>query len=256
MKKLILFTIVSLSISFTLFAAGREYYELRTYHFKNKAQQQRVETYLKDALLPALHRLGIKKVGVFKPLETDSLVDKKLLVLIPYASLKDFDNINEKLSTDADYLAKGKDYIDAPYDNPPYTRFETAVLKAFSGQPSLRVPQLTTPPQERVYELRSYESHTEKIYRNKVSMFNAGDEIGLFKRLGFNAVFYAETLAGSTMPNLVYLTTFDNMTSRDAHWKTFGDDPQWKKLIAMPEYQHNVSKNVTTFWHPTSYSDL
>ena len=254
MKKL-LFHVLMLS-SLSSFGASREYYELRTYHFKDAKQQQRVEAYLKDAFIPALHRLGIKKVGVFKPLETDSAYEKNLLVLIPFRSLDDFDNLFAKLSKDNRYLTDGKDYIDAPYDNPPYQRFESAILKAFSGMPESAVPDLKGPRSERIYELRSYEGHTEKIYRNKVKMFNDGDEIGLFKRLGFNAVFYAETIAGSTMPNLVYMTTFENQSSRDAHWKAFVDDPQWKKLIVMPEYQHNVSKNVTTFFRPVTYSDF
>ena len=96
----------------------------------------------------------------------------------------------------------------------------------------------------------------KKIYRNKVDMFNAGDEVGLFKRLGFNAVFYGEVLSGGRMPNLMYLTTFENQASRDAHWKAFVEDAHWKNLIAMPEYKNNVSKNEIFFLRPTTYSDL
>ncbi|MEI9809692.1 MAG: hypothetical protein WDO16_18540 [Bacteroidota bacterium] len=51
-----------------------------------------------------------------------------------------------------------------------------------------------------MYELRSYESATEKIFKNKVQMFNEGDEIGLFKKLGFNAVFYSEVIAAAKCP--------------------------------------------------------
>jgi hypothetical protein len=170
--------------------------------------------------------------------------------------LDDFEKLADKLSRDKQYLNDGKEYIDATYDNPPYSRIETTVLKAFSGMPESAVPNLKTPVSERVYELRSYEGHTEKIYRNKVQMFNEGDEVGLFKRLGFNAVFYGEVIAGCTMPNLMYMTTFENQASRDEHWKSFGNDPQWKKLSSMPEYQHNVSKNVTRFFRPTDYSDI
>jgi hypothetical protein len=237
-------------------APQREYYVLRTYRFQSTAQQERTEAYLQHAFLPALHRLGIKKVGVFKPIETDTTYGKKLIVLIPFKSLAEIDKLPEQLSKDKQYLSDGKEYIDASYDNPPYKRFETAILKAFSGMPESQVPQLQAPHSERIYELRSYEGHTEKIYRNKVKMFNDGDEVGLFTRLGFNAVFYAEVIAGSTMPNLMYMTTFDNQKSRDEHWNAFREDPQWKKLVAMPEYQHNVSKNVTLFFRPTSYSDL
>lgn len=232
------------------------FYELRTYRFKTTEQQERTEKYLQHALLPALHRANIKAVGVFKPIETDSSFGKELIVLIPFPSLREFASLDATLEKDKEYNADGRDYIDAPYDNPPYVRMEKILLKAFSGMPQLAVPNLKTPVAERVYELRSYEGHTEKIYRNKVEMFNAGDEVGLFKRLGFNAVFYGEVLAGSTMPNLMYMTTFENQASRDAHWKAFGDDPQWKKLVSMPEYQHNVSKNVTRFFRPTGYSDI
>jgi hypothetical protein len=257
MKKLPLIVFcLSLICYASLAAPSREYYELRTYRFKNLAQQERVEAYLQKALLPALHRMGIKKVGVFKPEETDSTYGKKLLLLIPFRSLEEFEKLTNKLAKDNQYFTDGKDYIDAAYDNPPYARMEVVVLKAFSSMPESVVPDFKTPLSERVYELRSYEGHTEKIYRNKVQMFNDGDEVGLFKRLGFNAVFYGEVLAGSTMPNLMYMTTFENRTARDEHWKAFGQDPQWKKLSAMPEYQHNVSKNVTLFFRPTSYSDI
>jgi hypothetical protein len=257
MKKLSIFVLFFFLVAaVSLAAPSREYYELRTYRFKNPEQQQRVETYLEKALLPALHRMGIKKVGVFKPIETDSTYGKKLLVLIPFRSLDDFDKLSDRLAKDKQYLTDGKDYIDATYDNPPYVRIETTILKAFTGMPESAVPSFKTPVSERVYELRSYEGHTEKIWRNKVQMFNEGDEVGLFKRLGFNAVFYGEVLAGSTMPNLMYMTTFENQASRDAHWKAFGQDPQWKKLSSMPEYKNNVSKNVTRFFRPTSYSDI
>jgi hypothetical protein len=87
-------------------------------------------------------------------------------------------------------------------------------------------------------------------------MFNDGDEIGLFKRLGFNAIFYGEVIAGPIKPNLMYMTSFENQASRDEHWKAFVEDPQWKKLKAMPEYQNNMSKMVIQFFRPTGYSDL
>jgi NIPSNAP len=118
------------------------------------------------------------------------------------------------------------------------------------------LPLLKAPLNERVYELRSYESATEKSNRNKVKMFNDGGEISLFKRLAFNAIFYAEVISGGHQPNLMYMTRFENKAARDAHWKEFGQDPEWKKLSAMPEYQNNVSHIDITFLRPTAYSDF
>ena len=108
----------------------------------------------------------------------------------------------------------------------------------------------------RVYELRSYESASEKIYRKKVEMFNKGGEIKLFERLNFNAVFYGEVLSGPRMPNLMYMTSFENINDRNEHWKSFVADQEWKKLSSMPEYQNTVSKIDIVFLAPTPYSDL
>ncbi len=86
-------------------------------------------------------------------------------------------------------------------------------------------------------------------------MFNEGDEIGLFERLNFNAIFYGEVIAGSKMPNLMYMTSFDNMQERDEHWKKFSADPYWKKLSSLPEYQQNVSHIDINFLRPLDFSD-
>ena len=78
----------------------------------------------------------------------------------------------------------------------------------------------------------------------------------LFKNLNFNAIFYAEVMAGSHMPNLMYMTSFENKADSDAHWKSFVDSPVWKKLSAMPEYQHNVSHIDIMFLQPLEFSDF
>jgi len=249
----------ALFFSLTAFAvqAQRDFYEIRKYSINGPAQEARLDDYLKNAYLPALHKAGIKDVGVFKPVLSDTEnAGKYVYVFVPLKSLDQLMKLPETLAKDRQYLTAGKDYIDADYQNPPYSRYETTVLRAFVDAPKYKKSKLTGPKAERIYELRSYESHTEKIYWNKVKMFNAGDEIGIFERLGFNAVFYGEVVAGSTQPNLMYLTTFANKAERDKHWDAFREDSQWTKLKAMPEYQNNVSKNVTLFLYPAEYSDL
>jgi len=63
-------------------------------------------------------------------------------------------------------------------------------------------------------------------------------------------------VSGSHMPNLMYMTTFNSKDDRESHWKTFSNDPVWKQLVALPEYQHNVSKADITFLFPVDYSDF
>ena len=257
MKNLIitLLTILSLPVFSQKKSDAREFYEFRIYHYTSQDQGMQINTYLEKALLPALHRQGVKNIGVFTALANDTAAIKDIYVLTPYPSLEAKLKTDNQLLSDKDYLAAGKDYADASYDKAPYTRFETILMQAFRLAPVMQKPALSGDRNKRVYELRSYESSTEKIYRNKVEMFNEGGEITLFKRLGFNAVFYADVISGSRMPNLMYMTSFEDKASRDAHWKTFVDDPEWKRLSGLPQYQKNVSKADIIFLRPTNYSD-
>lgn len=233
----------------------REYYQLTVYHFSTPGQENIIDSHLKAALLPALHKMNIKNVGVFKNHSNDTATDKTLYLLIPVTSLEEIMRIASRLNADKTYQNAGKEYLKAIYSSPPYKRMETILLQAFSLAPKLQTPTLKGSRKERIYELRSYESATEEIFRNKVHMFNEGDEIGLFKRLNFNAAFYGEVIAGSKMPNLMYMTCHENKQARDANWKNFVDDPFWKKLSSRPEYQHNVSRIDISFLYPTEYSD-
>jgi len=257
MKIIQLFLICLLWLTDNCYASSPYLYQLKIYHCQNEQQEERVEHYLREAFVPALHRANIEAVGIFKPIayKTTSL-EKCIYVFIPYASFDLYLKLEETLTKDGIYQRAGADYIQASYNTPPYHRIETILIQAFPKSPIFNIPKLQGNRKDRVYELRSYEGPTEKLYKNKVEMFNLGDEIGLFKRLGFNAVFYGEVLAGSKMPNLMYLTTFENMVSREEHWKAFNNDPYWKKLSSSPNYQHNVSHADIVFLHPTDYSDL
>lgn len=255
--KLLSFFIITLLITPTsAFSQKGErwFYQLKIYQIKDQQQEEMVDHFLQKAYLPALHRQGIKSVGVFKPIEKDTL--QKIYVLIPFRSLNQFEKLNQVLQGDQQYQSVGADYINAAHNNVPYRRIESILLKAFEGMPQPAKPKLTGPKKDRVYELRSYEGPTEKYYVNKVKMFNAGDEVGLFDRLGFNAIFYGEVLSGNKMPNLMYMTSFENKAARDEHWKAFGGDPEWKKLSADPQYKDNVSHIDITFLYPTEYSDF
>lgn len=250
----ILITICLISVSYT-HAQSQEYYQLKTYSFDTDAQQSTTDDYLENAFLPALKKFDIQNVGVFKPRPTDSITPKKTYVLIPFSSLVQFRLLDDALSSNETYKANSKAYLEASHDNPPYQRIESTLMKAFIDMPKMQASKLDGARKDRIYELRSYEAATEELYKKKVDMFNAGGEVKLFDRLGFNAVFYAEVLSGPTMPNLMYLTTHANQKTRDANWKNFVDSPEWTKLKVMPKYQNTVSKNVTLFLYPTEYSD-
>ena len=256
LKSVCLLTFLFLTTQASAFAPKREYYEIKVYHFKDKTQEDRLDNYFKNAYLPALHRRGIKTVGVFKAINNDTAADKRIYVLIPFKSLEHFKKTHDQLANDKTLQSEGSDYYNTANTSPVYTRIESILLYAFPEHPRLKLPNLTGPKSERVYELRSYESASERLHISKVKMFNEGGEVRIFNNLGFNAVFYSAVIAGSHMPNLMYMTTFENRQSRDEHWKAFSADPEWKKLSPQEEYKGNVSKNEQIFLRPTEYSDI
>jgi hypothetical protein len=260
-KNSLLMAFALLLLSTSVFAFNRkpsekDIYEIKIYRMKTNDQVTQVDNFLQHAYLPALHRLGVSRIGVFKNAGIDTAVEKNIYVWIPLRSLEQLNRIEDGLAKDIAYNNDGAAYLNAPFNAPAYTRIETIVLRAFNNMPHFQAPSLKGDTAERIYELRSYEATSETFYKQKVHMFNEGDEISIFSRLGFNAVFYAEVLAGSHMPNLMYMTSFDNMTSRDEHWKNFGADPEWKRLSGLPEYQNTVSKADIIFLHPAAYSEL
>ncbi|MFC4094532.1 NIPSNAP family protein [Euzebyella saccharophila] len=235
--------------------AKREYYQLKMYTLKDEQQESRMDNYLEKAYLPALKKAGINNVGVFKYRPNNYLLANKIYVLIPFSSLDQFAQLEEKLNQDTAYKAAGEDYIKAKYDNPPYERINSTLMRAFGEMPKMRASTVSGKRKDRVYELRSYESPTEATYWNKVDMFNAGGEVELFESLGFNAVFYGEVISGDRMPNLMYMTTFTDMDTRDAKWEAFFSSDKWGVLANDPKYKNNMNKADKLLLYPTEYSD-
>jgi hypothetical protein len=252
----LLFFLAAALNSFGAPPAKQMYYEVKIYRIKDKAQETTMDTYLKDAYLPALHRAGIPTVGVFKPVEADTSFGKLIYVFIPFKTMDQYVQLSDKLGKDQVYATAGKEFLDAPYNSPPFTRYESILSIAFTHMPQFRVPKFTTPMSERIYEYRSYESATEAKAAKKIQMFNEGGEIGIFESIGANAVFYSKVILGSQMPRLLYLTTYADMKSHDERWAAFRAHPDWKRISSLEEYKNTTSKTRAFLLHPTEYSDF
>ena len=257
MKKAAFIISLLLVLFLSSFIVNKEgdFYQLKIYTLESEEQEARMDNYLEKALVPALHETGIKKVGVFKSIEGKNDSSKLIVVFIPLKSVSQLTDIDEMLNRNKQYLSAGKDYIDAPFDHAPYERFESVLLKAFSSYPAFRVPEYDSKNSDRVYELRSYESATEKIHKQKVKMFNSG-ETDIFVELGFQPVFFGEVISGSHMPNLMYMTCHENESEQAENWKAFGKHPKWQELKAMDEYANTVSHIDKFFLYPAEYSDI
>ena len=170
-------------------------FQIRIYHLKNDAQVKATDHFLENAYLPALHRFGIKNIGVFKPIANDTASVKLIYVLIPFSSVDQWKKINDRLNSDAVFKSSAKDFLNADAKDPGFERIESILLEPFSAHPDLTLPKPKN--RERVFELRSYESPTEVLFEKKVAMFNTGGEIPIFNRLGFNPIFYGKVISGS-----------------------------------------------------------
>lgn len=235
--------------------AGRDYYELRQYHFESGAQAARTHDFLRSALIPAVGRLGLGPVGVFNIHIGPQ--GSRVFVLLASPSLDLLANIEERLWKDSAYVEAGSTFLRAPASDPAYVRMESKLMIAFEGRPKIVLPHATKDGKPRVFELRTYESPSDRDHRRKVEMFHHG-EFDIFREAGFWPVFYGDTLVGTRLPNLTYMLSFDSLTDRDRLWAAFGSNPAWQQLSHSPRYAFeqivtNVDNLILT---PAPYSQI
>lgn len=226
----------------------RQFFELRHYHLRTGANRNRLGEFLKNVGIAAMNRIGIRQVGVFNVVYGSS----RLYVLLVHDAFDTVLNASARLLEDPEVREKDASFIDATLSDPSYVRFESSLMVAFNHMPTLEAPAF----KERIFELRTYESHSIKAARKKIEMFNEGGEIAIFKKTGLNPVFFGETVVGSSLPNLTYMLAFKDMPDRDQRWQVFRDDPDWKKLRAEPAFKDTVSNITDIILRPTDYSQI
>jgi hypothetical protein len=259
MKRIIALSMVifSLMLSTTTALAQKSeqvYYEVIRYQVINDSQMDKLENYWKDAAIPALNRLGVELIGVFKPQFGAHGLD--LFVVIPHQSLQSYAVAWEQLALDKEYQKVGTSFINRAKGEAVFFRYSTSLLKAFSHMPKPEVPVHIKGKGSRIFEMRTYESHSKHDAKMKIEMFNEGGEIALFRETGLHPVMFGETIAGNDMPNLVYILGFENMAERDANWGTFGNSEGWKNMKDIPKYKATVSGITDVILKPTSYSQM
>ncbi|MHC4440486.1 MAG: NIPSNAP family protein [Planctomycetota bacterium] len=226
----------------------QQYLEFRQYHLNVGSKKNLLGNFLRKVGIPAMNRIGIGPVGVFNTKYGPN--SPTLYVLMVHKSLDTVVNSASMLMADEQF--RNADFVKTSLSEPGYVRMESSLMLAFKDLPELVVPQ----KKPRIFELRIYESHSIKAAKKKIEMFNEGGEIKVFLKTGLQPVFFGETLIGPKMPNLTYMLVFDDLADRDAKWKVFSGDPEWKKLRSMPEYKDTVSNITDIILRPTGYSQI
>lgn len=231
----------------------RRHYELRVYELRTDIKPERVRAFTKDALLPALSRAGAGTVGVMSP-ET-GFPSQSLVVVIEYPSIAAVDSVAQALDADATYTAARRAFEAG--DDLPYVRYDSQLMRAFTGHPRIEVPRTEAGRPARMFELRTYEARSAAALERKIAMFNEG-EIDLFRSIDMTPVFFGENVFGTRLPSLTYMLTFDDMAARMKAWATFGSHPEWQRMNKDPRFAALGSVSVTNvaFLRPASFSPL
>lgn len=203
-------------------------YEIRTIYLRNTTDNEsgRLRDFLQHSALPAFARAGIGPVGIFSPvIAADSPF---FLSVVSYPSLAAMDQQRAALLGDSEYTKALAAYNEQPASAHP--RVDSLLGRAFQTVPAIEMPDTKT---GHIFELRRYESNTSSTLARKIKMFESG-EIAIFRKLGMNPFFFAETIVGPRMPNLIYMLSFADLASREKLWKAFGSDPAWQKMRSAP----------------------
>lgn len=234
---------------------ARQFYEVRSYLLAEQGDAAALDHYLREALIPAMQRQDIGPVGAFTSTAEGDSGGQRVVVVIPYDEPNQMVAVWREVEADPQYQSEAQAYLSRGPEQPAYRRIEGELLRAMQCMPQLNVPQGTLGNSQRVYELRTYESASERLGNLKVDMFNNG-EVPIFLDSGIQPIFIGQTVVGSHMPSLTYLTVYDNEAARRKAWQAFREHPDWKVLSKEPKYQGTVSRIHKYVLTPKPYSQM
>ena len=234
---------------------SRQLYEVRSYLLGEQSDAELIDDYLRQALIPAMKRQGIGPIGAFTNAQTDPSGSQRIVVVIPYENASEIVTSKQALQSDTQYQQAAKPYLDRGPKEAPYARIQSKLLVAIDSMPKLTVPSGLLKNEDRVYELRVYESANERIGDLKVDMFNSG-EVPIFLDSGIQPIFIGQGIIGEQLPSLTYLTAYPNDQARVKAWDAFRQHPDWQVLKEVPKYQGTVSGIDQYVLTPKPYSQM
>ncbi|MCL1921153.1 MAG: NIPSNAP family protein [Kiritimatiellaeota bacterium] len=237
--------------------APREWMELKQYTCSSVEVRDKLMAVFDTALIPALNRQGAKKVGVFW---TDNNVNDgnadfntSVFVLAAFADAEACLTAERKLLADAAFMKDAAPLFNAQMKEPLYDSCSSAVLQAFATCPTV---EQAAKSDERIFQLRIYNSYTPERNAKKIAMFEAGGELALFRTCGMAPVFFGEAVAGQRLPNLTYMLAFENAQKKAVAWKAFVDSPEWAAMKADTQYKDTANKILNVNLRPSKGSQL
>lgn len=226
----------------------KEIIELREYHFSGGGGTRQLQSYISEALIPLANKSGVK-VGAFGEYSLDD--PPKVYILLTYPDFGTLLSVQNEMKSNRAFLDAANSYLTSDPATPVFTRYETFLMEAFDGIPTLKLPEKS----RGLFEWRTYEGYNEDAVRRKIIMFDE-EELPLFEKTGLHPVFFGKILAGRQMPALSYMLWFKDMEERTANWARFSSSPEWNTMRVKPEYANTVSKVNKKFLVPLDYSQI
>jgi hypothetical protein len=112
------------------------------------------------------------------------------------------------------------------------------------------------PPKERFFEMRTYTATEGKLDALNARFRDHTNK--LFVKHGMELIGYWTPTDGEKAKNtLVYILAFPSREAREASWKAFQADPEWKAAREASEKDGKiVTKTESVFLKPTDYSPM
>jgi hypothetical protein len=109
---------------------------------------------------------------------------------------------------------------------------------------------------ERVFELRTYTASPGKLEALNARFRDHTN--ALFVKHGMTLIGYWTPADGDRQKDtLIYILAFPDRAARDRSWKSFQDDPEWKRVKAESEVKGPLTSKIeSVILKPTDYSPM
>jgi hypothetical protein len=228
-------------------AAKGKVYIVQNYLLKNGTQLARWHRFMEQSAVPELKTLqAIYLEAVIAPHMPQAMT------IMEFESLDQWRSVQRSLASSASYQQGFLEWETGA--EPPYESYSERLLAATDFNPGLSSHGNGS---ARVFEYRMYHSPAYRQLQALNERF-AGPEIAIFHRTGVKPILYTNALSGDALPNLTYLTPFENLNAREKAGAAFTTDPEWLKLRAesVEKYGQISSVMHISLWKPAAYSPV
>jgi hypothetical protein len=231
-------------------AAKSKIYVVQNYFLKNGPQMVRWHRFMEQAALPELRKWEASRSTYLEAMVAPHM--PQAMTITEFESVGHWQSVQSALARAAAYV-QGFSEWEAGAE-PPYESYSERMLTATAFSPGFSE---NADGPARIFEYRIYQSPAYRQLQLLNERF-AGPGAAIFHRVGVKPILYANALTGDRLPNLTYLTPFENLTAREKAWTAFTADAEWQKLRMESAEKYGQISTVMhiSLWRPAAYSPV